>query len=399
MQQSGRRLMQAELVITGFGAVGSFGGSCGELCAAIAKGRQLAWPSSRLGREVFSAEIESFDLGRHRNTANGHRAPRLSQYALAAAAQAIAAARLEDRRCNRDEVAVVYGTGNGPAEVVARNLEAITSVGLDAVEPLAFQESVFNAPGSRISIEYGFRGPLLALPMGWAAGAYALAAAAELIAFGHAEVVLVVASDEVTPLTHDAMCALGLARGGAAGCSVAGRSRGRRARVPVLPSEGGAAVVIETRAHAHRREVEPALELAGWGVCSDAFGVGPKGKGQAALGPAMRAALARGDECQVAQVYAGSYCSADADQAEAAALAQVFGGTGCPPVANLRHVIGETKAPSALFNLIAAENLLRQQAQSAAAAVGAGARVANAALCNAFWVNGTNASLLVRRPS
>lgn len=402
--------MRDELVISGFGAVGPFGGSCEALCNALSEGRQLAWDSPRLGAGWRSAEIIDFDLARFRRTAKGHRAPRISQYALAAAAQAIAAAALEDRRCDRDDVAVVYGTGNGPGEVVGRNLDAITRGGLGAVEPLAFQESVFNAPASLISIEYGFRGPLLALPMGWAAGGHAVAAAAELILAGHAEVALVVASDEVTSLTHDAMVALGLARASQAD----GIVRGQRRHVPVYPAEGGAAAVIETSAHAEKRGAKSLLRLAGWGVCSDAFGVGPKGSGPASLGLAMEAALAMAPGCRSATIYSGSYGSADADRAEEDALAQVFGHAHGLQQFNLRQVIGEAKAPTALFNLIAAEAMLRglaahawpgnESSSEAGIAPDADARNhvdasgTDAALCNAFWVNGTNTSLLVQRP-
>ncbi len=388
--------MRSELVITGFGAVGAFGGSCDALCAAVASGKPFAAPSVRLGDSYLSAEMTDFDLRRYRHTANGHRAPRISQYAMAAAAQAIDEARLEDRRCNRDEVAVVFGTGNGPAEVVARNLRAITADGLGAVEPLAFQESVFNAPGSRISIEYGFRGPLLALPMGWAAGGHAVAAAAELIEAGHAEAALVVAADEITPLTHGAVAALGLARG-----AEAVASRGDRPRISVYPSEGAAAVVLETRAHAVRRDARPMLELAGWGVRSDVFGVGAKGRGPASLSKAMQSALARVSRSPmslVTQVYAGSYGSADADQAEADALVEVFGKAACPPLLNLRPIIGETKAAAALFNLIVAAAAIGGQQRLGDQPRGDRSETHDAVLCNAFWVNGTNTSLLVRRP-
>lgn len=372
--------MATELVITGFGAVGSFGRSPSDLVGALRENKPLVWPARRLGCETLAAEVRDFDLAHFRRTAKGHRAPRLSQYALAAAAQAIDAAGLERGGCRRDDVAIVFGTGNGPSEVVARNLEAMTRNGLGAVEPLSFQESVFNAPASLISIEYGFRGPLLAVPMGWAAGGYAIALAADLICAGHAEVVLVVASDEVSALAHEAMCALGLARG------APGRpSPGARPPLPVFPSEGGAAAVIETRGHAERRSAIPLLELAGYGMSSDVFGVGPKGTGACALMDAMRHALADSQPCpQPARVYAGSYCTEDADRAEAEALLHVLGRQAREKLINLRHVIGEAKAPMALFNLMAAQASLDGPA--------------DLSVSNAFWVNGANASVLVRRP-
>src|SRR5882724_12747755 len=198
------------LVITAVGAVGAFGDSAADLWRMLLNAQPLCRPSTTLPGHPLSTELTNFDLGRFRQIPNGNRRPRTSQYALAAAVQAIEQAGLDDKsNFSKDDVAIVYGTGTGPVSLTELALTAITTGGLGATEPLWFQESVVNAPASFIGIEYGFRGPLVALPMGWAAGGHAIAVAADLIAFGSTPIALVVVSDELAPLAFNAYDALG----------------------------------------------------------------------------------------------------------------------------------------------------------------------------------------------
>lgn len=402
--------MAHNLVITGCGALGGFGGSQERLWQSLLDGTPLLGPCSRLADRSLAAEIADFNLDDFKRTAKGHRAPRISQYALAAAAQAIEQARLGAKDVDKDAVAIVYGTGNGPNDVVERNLGAITRSGLGAVEPLSFQESVFNAPASLISIEYGLRGPLLALPMGWAAGGYAVAMAADLILFGHACVAIVVVSDELSDIGHSAMKALKLI---SPSTDPANAIRPFDiARSGAICGEGAAALVLETREHAAARGAVALLELAGWGTASDSFGVGAKRSGDALAG-AMRQAVDRAGGLRPDVIYAGSYCTADADRAEASAIAATFGDAPRPVVTNIRGAIGEAKAPTGLFNVLAAQASLRTSTVPATIGcrqidpecdIHVATRTTelsrmDAVMCNAFWVNGTNTSLLLRLPS
>lgn len=400
--------MEHDIVITGFGTVGCFGGSQQALWDALLAGKPLFEKCEHLDSEDLAAQIRNFKLDDYKRTAKGHRAPRISQYALAAAAQAINQANLTQKAVDKDAVSIVYGTGNGPNDVVEQNLGTITHQGLAAMEPLCFQESVFNAPASLISIEYGLRGPLLALPMGWAAGGYAVATAADMIRFGHASVVIVVTSDEISAIGHTAMKALKLFSAQADPLEAVRPFD--RAHSGCVGSEGGAALILESRAHAEARGAVPLLELAGWATTSDRFGVGHKANGDA-LCRAMRDAVAQAGGTPPDVIYAGSYCTEDADLAEAEAIAEAFGEHRAR-VTNIRGVIGEAKGPTGLLNLLAAEMSLRNGVVPATAGCrdidpGCDLDVCQditpvpgmqSILCNAFWVNGSNTSLVVRAP-
>lgn len=402
--------MSHELVVTSIGAVGSFGNSPEDLWNALLKADPLARPSQRLNSGHLTTEIQNFNLNDFRRTAKGHRAPRVSQYALAAAAQAISRSNLTAKGVDKDAVSIVYGTGNGPGEVIARNLSAITHEGLGAVEPLSFQESVFNAPASLISIEYAFRGPLLALPMGWSAGGHAIAAAADLLQFGHASVAIVVTSDELEFLGHDANCSLRMVTPND-GKEEVTRPFDSRHNGAVI-GEGGAALVLETREHAEARGAPILMELAGWCVASDVFGVGPKGAGEASLRLAMNGAIQHAGGKMPQAVYSGSYCTADADRVEARAVNTVFHTFETPWVSNIRGTLGEAKGVSGIYNLIAAEASLRTGVvprtggfEQRDPGCDINVTISNTSIdgldsvmCNSFWVNGTNTSVIVRRP-
>jgi 3-oxoacyl-[acyl-carrier-protein] synthase II len=401
-------------VITGLGALGVFGGSTDALWQALLAARPLPDTSNRLPGGGPCAHVGPwFRLDEFKRTAKGHRAPLITQFALAAAAQAITQSGITGRGIDKDAVALVYGTGNGPNVVVENNLEAIVQGGLGAVEPLSFQESVFNAPASLISIEYGLRGPLLALPMGWAAAGYALAQAADLIAFGHAQAVIVVVSDEMSQIGNTAMRGLRLISDAMTPDQVC--SPYALHRSGASNGEGAAALVLESPAHAAARGQAVLAQLSGWATTTDTYGTGPKRDGQAlvrAMAQAQSQAQSQAGGAAPDLIFGGGYGTVDADLAEAKAIAEQFGPPDTAPrLTNLRGTIGEAKSATGLFNVIAAIRAMREGFVPATAGCHApdpaclsqirlvqdGIALASLqrTMCNAFWVNGTNSSVVV----
>ena len=397
-------------VISGCGAIGSFGGGRENLWSALLEEKPLYTVCERFEPKERCAHVGDFNLNNYKRTAKGLRAPRVSQYALAAAAQAVTQSKLNSRKIDRNAVSIVYGTGLGPNAVVETNLAAIMRGGLGAVEPLSFQESVFNAPASRIAIEYGFRGPLVALPMGLAAGGYAITVAADLINFGHADIVLIVVADEMSSFVRKAMRALRLMSKDSEATHIVRPFDLKRSGAS--DGEGAAALVLERASVASKRGVTPLAELVGWGVASDRSGCGPKHDG-AALSQAMREAMRMAGTQRIGLILSGSSCTKDADYAEADAIARTFGDPAFqPPITNIRGTIGESKSATGLFNVMTAISALETgtipatvgcQCPDPACSVNlvhSKGRLRQDAdvMINAFWVNGTNCSIILRRP-
>jgi len=143
-----------DVVITGTGAVGPFGETVQELWDALCATEPCLDP------EVASVEndetVPGFDIARYTKSGRVSRAPRVSQYAFAATSSALEQSALPLKKLNKDAVSIVYGTANEPTDILVRNLHLLCASGVNSIEPIGFQESVYNAPASLISIEYGF---------------------------------------------------------------------------------------------------------------------------------------------------------------------------------------------------------------------------------------------------
>jgi len=395
------------LVITAIGAVGCFGDDVSSLWTSLLRAESLARPAA-IGKDIgLSTEMQTFDLTRFHKSTDGHRRPKSSQYAMAAAVQVIKQARLgHDHDIDRDEVAIVYGTGTGGVSLTENMLTSLIERGMGAIEPLLFQESVFNAPASWVGIEHGFRGPLVALPMGWPTGGHAVATAADFVDFGTARIAIVLLADELSPIAFEAYRALGMLEPAAAD-GQGMRPFDMRSQGAIL-GDGAAAMVVERASSARARGVPALAKLSGWSVTSDPFGMGPKDGATSTLQHSMHAALAQAGRTNVPVVFSGAYGSQNAAAVEAAGI-RSLPGEACPIVTNIRGVVGEARGTTGLWNIIAAVQAIRHGQVPPIAGCGQpdyglGLQLAtsalaqapiDAALCNAFWINGVNTSIVV----
>jgi hypothetical protein len=114
------------------------------------------------------------------------------------------AAPLVEGRDDLDSLPVVWGNAMGELVPVGRFLDRLYCEGPQACSPLAFQNSVTNAPVGHLSIGMGLRGPSETVSAGGASGLAALMRGVELLRLGRAEAVLVVAGDDLNDHTHQA---------------------------------------------------------------------------------------------------------------------------------------------------------------------------------------------------
>ncbi|MDP2305983.1 MAG: beta-ketoacyl synthase chain length factor [Pseudomonadota bacterium] len=72
---------------------------------------------------------------------------------------AVCAAPILERRADRDELALFWGTGIGEFSSTAGFLRTLFTKGPLGASPLLFQNAVHNAPAGHLSIAFGLRGP------------------------------------------------------------------------------------------------------------------------------------------------------------------------------------------------------------------------------------------------
>lgn len=346
--------MTSDVVVTGLGMVGAFGDNEEALASVLNGERNCFGKCSLFETDHQVAEVSNFRLADYVRNPRAERSPRLSQFTLAASAQALKQAGLDGGRATNESTAIVFGTCNGPAAATERNLDAIVGEGMAAVEPLVFQESVFNAPASLVSIQYGIKGPVMVLPMGRIAGLLALKKGCDMLRLGTAEHVLVIAADELAGASYEATDKLGF---------ISPNDGGREAARPFDPGvngaifgEGAVAMLLELAPQAARRGATPRGKISGCAVGCDGSGPCIPYPGSDTLARVMRCALAQAGRQanDVDHVFAGTIATYDSDRVELNALGDLFAGSEPRrPVISIKSVIGETGGASGLFNIAA----------------------------------------------
>ena len=251
---------------------------------------------------------------------------RVSQFALAAAAQAIAASGLEIANLNRDRIGVSWGTGMGGAHSQEASYKQIYGAGEWRVRPLTVVMSMSNAAGSNIAVRHGLRGPFANYSTACSSSAMALGEAMRAIAAGRADAMIAGGSEALlTPGVLVAWQALRtLAPADPADAAASCKPFDKR-RAGLVLGEGAAAFVLEEESRARARGARIHGLLTGYGNSCDAVHMSrPDRDGQVR---AMREALTEAQLPADAIGYINAHGTATAvgDVVEAEAINTVFG--------------------------------------------------------------------------
>jgi 3-oxoacyl-[acyl-carrier-protein] synthase II len=223
---------------------------------------------------------------------DARRLSRSTQFALAAAGQAIQDAGLVVTDGNRDRIGVLVGSGMGSLDPVVENLETLGTRGASRVSPFFVPMMLADTPAAVISINFGLGGPNMSVATACATGNNALGEAARIIRSGAADVMLAGGTEaSILPITIAGFAVMGALSLRNDDPQKAVRPFDAE-RDGFVPSEGAAVLVLEDLAHAQARSARIYAELLGYGTTADAYHISqPEANGQGAI-RAIRAALA-----------------------------------------------------------------------------------------------------------
>lgn len=380
------------IAITGLGLIGPFGQSLDALWAAQNPEDGQFVPCSRFENGLPAAETPAPDLRAMLKSTQLSRAPLISQFAVAASHLALEqSGLLQGRRGKSGDVGIVFGTSNGPGAATQQIYDDLLDLGPAGVKPRVFQESVFNAPASLVSIHFGLSGPIQVLPAAGASGIAVLYQAQLMLANPGVNAVIALCSEELCGAIQSGLRDMRW--------HAAFDRAGKLTRGGVL-GEGAAALVLERVSHARNRGASVLAELAGVGLANDAHALAfpdPAGGGLAAAieDSLTDANLAPTD---VGMVLTGSIGTIVDDRLETAALERVFG-SDQPPKGSIKRSVGFLGGASALMEVALALATL-DRGQRPACAQGKTEQEVNpraAVLCNAIGLNGQFGAALIRR--
>jgi 3-oxoacyl-(acyl-carrier-protein) synthase len=348
------RTEQDRVVVTGMGMVSPYGVGVPPFLAAVREGKVAIAPIQDFDVSdcvcKSGARVPRLDAGIVSALGTFRRAPRATQYALLATAEALQSAGQAEPGWQPERVGVFLGTYRGMTEVSEQIWSKMIESEPRFVPALLFQETVTNAVASAISIRWGLRGTNYAISAGKSSGYHTLYLAAQALRAGRQDAIIAGTFDLFTEANQHDMDALNVLS--ASGVSRPFDSR----RDGFVMGEGAAVVVLETLSGARARGARVLAEIGGIGLAHDAHAFAethPEGRGLAA---AMRQALANAgaEPADVDYIGAAANSTPAMDRAECRAIASVFGERAATvPVSSLKGLTGEAMAASDLFNLIA----------------------------------------------
>src|SRR3954462_11461984 len=247
-----------EVVITGVGAITPLGAGADTLFDR--------WRAGEVGIADGEAPCASFDPLEFFTRKEARRSDRFTQFALAAAQEALAQAGwLRDPAYEPTRIGCVLGTGIGGLGTLESNFNVLHDEGPEKVAPLAVPLMMGNAGSAAIAMRHELRGPVFGVVSACAAGGNAIATAVRMIQMGDADAVLAGGSEgALTPLARAAFAALDAT-------STSGVCRPFDVRRDgFIMGEGAGVLVLEDGERARARGAEILATVRGVGQTSDA---------------------------------------------------------------------------------------------------------------------------------
>ena len=351
------------VVITGLGAVTPLGLTAGESWRAVREGVCGIGPITAYdpaGMKVqLAAEVKGFDPEALFGKPEAKRMGRFTQFALAAAREALADSGFQIEQADPKRCGVIVSSGIGGIGITEEEHDRGLARGWDRVSPFFIPTGICNMAAGRVAIDAGFRGMCSCPVTACAGGTNAVGDAFRYIRDGYAEVMLCGGAEAaLTPL----------AVGGFTSMKALSQSTDpSRASIPFdaersgfVMGEGAGVLLLEELDHALARGARIYAELAGYGATCDAYHMTaprPDGSGGA---DAMAQTLADGgvQPEEVDYINAHGTSTHLNDAGETAAIKTVFGDHAYQlAVSSTKsmtgHMLGAAGAVEAMFTALA----------------------------------------------
>jgi 3-oxoacyl-[acyl-carrier-protein] synthase II len=349
--------MNMPVVVTGMGTINPLGLNVEEFWQGLAAGKSGIAPITHFDATNFrvkvDAEVKGFDPTKYMDLKVVDRTPRAVQFAITAAREAIASAKLDMTRENPERVGVdIAAMVEG--DYVVRQCNLINERGPRRADPLFVAKSSPSGASMGVGMLLGAKGPNSSVNSLCASGTDAIGTALNFIRLGYADVMVAGGADSsLTPL-------------GMAGIDILGAlsrqpdplkaSRPFDAnRDGFVYGEGAGLVILESYEHAKKRGAPILAEVAGAGWSFDAFDqTAPAPEAEAyAMKTALQNAGIKPEEVDYINAHGTSTKLNDA--CETKAIKMVFGDNAYKiPISSTKSMIGHIIVAAGAIETIAA---------------------------------------------
>ena len=356
------------MVITGMGAITCLGNSVDEFWTGLKNGKSGIREISLVRPGGFpcrvSGEVRDFDTAEYMDRKESRRMARFSQFAVAAAHQAVKDSGLDLENEDLDRIGVLIGSGSGRLPETDQQAEIRVTRGVNRMSPYYIPMMLVNMAAANISHTFNLTGYTNTCVTACAASTQAIGEASEIIRRGGADVI-------VTGGTEAGICEIGM--GGFStmralttwtGDPVKASRPFDSGRDGFAPSEGSGILIMESLQHATARGAQIYAEIGGWGVSADAYHLvqpHPEGVGAAkAMQRALDSAGVSLDEIDYINAHGTS--TPINDKSETIAIKRVFGEKAYKiPISSTKSMVGHSLGASGALEAIVCINSINDR--------------------------------------
>lgn len=322
--------MKRRVVVTGLGAVTPIGNTVPEFWEGIRAGKigigEITKFDTADYKVKLAAEVKDFNAGERMDVKASKRMEAFSQYAVAAAKEALADSGIEMSEEDPFRAGVIVGSGIGSLDTVEAEYAKILQGKVNRVNPLMVPRMISNMAAGNISIQLGLRGKCTNVVTACASGTHCIGDAFRAIQYDDADIMLAGGAESC-------ICPTGVA-GFQALTALTTETNPLRASIPFdkerqgfVLGEGSGIVVLEELRHAKKRGARIYAEVAGYGATGDAYHITSPCEDGSGAAKAMELAMKEADvsPSQVDYINAHGTSTHHNDLFETKAIKSAFG--------------------------------------------------------------------------
>ena len=262
------------VVVTGMGAITPIGLGIEEYWNGIREGKtgfgEITYFDTTDYKVKVAAEVKGFKAADYMDKKTARRMESFSQYAVAAAKEAMEMSGIDMGQEDPYRVGICVGSGVGSLQAIEREYEKLLNKGPARVNPLLVPLMITNMAAGNIAIQMGIKGKSINIATACATGTHNIGEAFRAIQYGECDVMLAGGTENaITPISVAGFTAL---------TALSTSNDPERCSIPFdkdrdgfVIGDGAGIVVLEELEHAKARGAKILAEVVGYGATSDAY--------------------------------------------------------------------------------------------------------------------------------
>ena len=286
--------MKTRVVVTGMGAITPIGNDVDSFWNGLKNNQVGIGPITYFDTADFkcklAAQVKDFSAKDYMDPKAARRMELFSQYAVAAAKQALDQAGIDLEKEDPFRVGVSVGSGIGSLQAVERDCRKLFEKGPSRVNPLLVPLMISNMAAGNVAIQFGLKGKCINVVTACATGTHSIGEAFRSIQYGEADVMVAGGTEaSITPIGVAGFTAL---------TALNTTDDPARASIPFdkerngfIMGEGSGIVGLESLEHAQARGAKILAELTGYGATCDAYHITSPAEDGSGAAKAMEVAI------------------------------------------------------------------------------------------------------------